>query len=214
MRTALILIVLALIVFAARIFQNRRNGARLFERLNPVIEVLDADDDGVLSASEIAGAPAALRTLDRNRDGRLTEDELLPSAGRSGRKEPNVDELLNMLMSFDRNGDGKLSRDEVPERMQGLFARGDADHDGILTARESKALAEMSAASAARADFWPNGFMRDDPVVSALDADRDGVISVAEIANASAALKSLDRNGDGKLSLDEMRPAGMGSRRD
>jgi hypothetical protein len=32
-----------------------------------------------------------------------------------------------------------------------------------------------------------------------LDANHDGVIDADEIANASAALKTLDKNGDGKL---------------
>ena len=40
----------------------------------------------------------------------------------------------------------------------------------------------------------------------ALDANHDGVIDANEIANASAALKTLDKNGDGKLTPDELRP--------
>jgi len=38
----------------------------------------------------------------------------------------------------------------------------------------------------------------------ALDADKDGVISAAALTNAATSLKSLDRNGDGKLSRDEL----------
>lgn len=40
-------------------------------------------------------------------------------------------------------------------------------------------------------------------IVAALDANHDGVIDANEIANAPAALKSLDKNGDGKLTPDE-----------
>jgi EF hand len=40
-------------------------------------------------------------------------------------------------------------------------------------------------------------------IIGALDANHDGVIDSNEIANASAALKSLDKNGDGKLTPDE-----------
>jgi|SRR5882724_2784653 len=44
------------------------------------------------------------------------------------------------------------------------------------------------------------------PLMEALDANHDGVIDATEIANASAALKTLDKNGDGKLTQDELRP--------
>jgi hypothetical protein len=44
------------------------------------------------------------------------------------------------------------------------------------------------------------------PLMEALDANHDGVIDAAEIANASAALKALDKNGDGKLTQEELRP--------
>jgi hypothetical protein len=51
------------------------------------------------------------------------------------------------------------------------------------------------------------------PVLAALDANKDGVIDANEIANASAALKALDKNGDGQLTHDEImppRPEGAG----
>ena len=44
------------------------------------------------------------------------------------------------------------------------------------------------------------------PVLAALDADKDGVISRSEINNAAAALRKLDKNGDGELDAEEMRP--------
>ncbi len=44
------------------------------------------------------------------------------------------------------------------------------------------------------------------PIVMALDANHDGVIDADEIANASAALKSLDKNGAGKLTANEYLP--------
>jgi len=44
------------------------------------------------------------------------------------------------------------------------------------------------------------------PLFEALDANHDGIIDANEIANAPAALKKLDKNGDGKLTPDELRP--------
>ena len=44
-------------------------------------------------------------------------------------------------------------------------------------------------------------------VVATLDANHDGIIDAGEIANASQALKSLDKNADGRLSPEELRRA-------
>lgn len=47
------------------------------------------------------------------------------------------------------------------------------------------------------------------PLQMALDTDRDGTISAAEIKNSAKALKALDRDNDGALSREELRPPGM-----
>ena len=44
------------------------------------------------------------------------------------------------------------------------------------------------------------------PVMAVLDANGDGVLDEKEIANASAALKKLDKNQDGKIDREELRP--------
>ena len=63
---------------------------------NPVIAALDANHDGEIDASEINNAPAALRKLDKNGDGKLTRDELRPAnrngngSGGGGQKKKNA----------------------------------------------------------------------------------------------------------------------------
>jgi Ca2+-binding EF-hand superfamily protein len=49
------------------------------------------------------------------------------------------------------------------------------------------------------------------PLMRALDTDGNGELSVSEIENASKSIVKLDKNGDGKVSADEMKPdmAGM-----
>ena len=42
------------------------------------------------------------------------------------------------------------------------------------------------------------------PVTALLDTDKDGVLSAAEIDNAPKALRSLDRDGDGKITRREI----------
>src|SRR4051812_34516249 len=45
-------------------------------------------------------------------------------------------------------------------------------------------------------------------IVAALDENKDGVIDANELANATALLTKLDKNGDGKLTPDEFMGAG------
>jgi hypothetical protein len=44
------------------------------------------------------------------------------------------------------------------------------------------------------------------PLVGALDLNHDGTIDEHEIKDASKSLLKLDKNNDGKLTLDELRP--------
>ncbi len=61
---------------------------------NPLMHIFDTNHDGVISADEIANAPAALKALDKNGDGQLTADELRPPRGPKGDKgkKPNGDQ--------------------------------------------------------------------------------------------------------------------------
>jgi hypothetical protein len=43
-------------------------------------------------------------------------------------------------------------------------------------------------------------------LMQALDVNHDGVIDAEEISNAPAELRTLDKNGDGQLTPDELRP--------
>ena len=53
----------------------------------------------------------------------------------------------------------------------------------------------------------PGGMRRPmSPLMMALDADQDGNLSAKEIQQAAASLKKADRNGDGKIEGEEMRP--------
>ena len=176
----------------------------------PLLAALDTDHDGVISAAEIAGAPAVLHSLDRNEDGKLEAEE----CAEGGEHGPSSSDMVKALMAFDKNGDGKLERSEMPERMQGLFDRGDINKDGVLTVQEIRKLAQAEQASRpkeqegdpATRQRMEKVIMRVVPVLAALDTDHNGEISEAEMQNAPAALKTLDKNGDGKLTDAEVTP--------
>jgi len=124
-----------------------REIASIYFKLIRVLGVLDADQDLVISRWEIVAAPAALRRLDMDHDGKLSPEECGFSLG------------------------------AYAERLDPQFVR------------------------RARVEF-----MRANPVLVALDADGDGEISEAEISKSPAALRKLDRNGDGNLTPDEVIP--------
>lgn len=52
----------------------------------------------------------------------------------------------------------------------------------------------------------PQGMFGMIPIQAALDTDKDGKISATEIEKATASLRKLDRNKDGALTEDELRP--------
>jgi hypothetical protein len=49
--------------------------------------------------------------------------------------------------------------------------------------------------------------MRRIPLMAALDTNSDGTIDATEIEQSSKSLKTLDKNSDGKLTPEELRPA-------
>jgi Ca2+-binding EF-hand superfamily protein len=214
------LLFLVLAAAASAFGQPPGDGPRGGMRGDPVFLALDLDGDGSISAAELAKAAPALRKLDKNSDGKLTEDELRPTfAGGPGRGGAQPPDMVATMLSFDKNGDGKLEKSELPERMQNMFARADADQDGFITKDELQKLAANQRAPGSdpvnREGALPGrgGMARVNPIVSALDTDADGTISAAEIDNAPASLKKLDKDGDGAISREEARPNFPGMRR-
>jgi hypothetical protein len=80
----------------------------------------------------------------------LTERPLASVAG-PGRSPADV---IERLASFDGDLDRRISRDELPERMQGLVARGDRNADGALDVDEIRALLNAAPAPT-RLSFRP-----------------------------------------------------------
>ena len=117
----------------------------------PLIAVFDADHDRELSTDEIQDAAKVLEKFDRNRDGKITPEELRMPPPPDGKREPK---------------NPPPGKPPVP------------------------------------------------PLIAALDVDHDGTISAPEMADAPESLKTLDKNGDGELSPEELRPHGPPPRAD
>jgi Ca2+-binding EF-hand superfamily protein len=98
--------------------------------MDPILNAIDSDHDGILSAEEIAAAPVSLKSLDKDGDGELSSAELRP------RQMTPLDRTRHMLDEWDTNKDGKIAKAEAPDRMQQQFESIDANHDGFLTEDE------------------------------------------------------------------------------
>jgi hypothetical protein len=115
--------------------------------------------------------------------------------------EPPVFPYFNrmlVLRALDANHDNVISAAEIANAASALRTL-DSNRDGKLSAEECGYLFE-------KRDFRL-AFMRFHPVLAALDADHNGEISSSEIEGAAAALRTLDKNGDGRLTEDELLPA-------
>lgn len=202
MRSKFLLLLPSVLLSSSSIAQGPEGGPPP----RPVVLAIDTNRDGRFSIEELAAASVGLISLDADHDGQLTSLEYLPN--QTDPKSNKPDEMLNRLMVLDRNGDGVLTKDEVPERMQGMFSRIDTNHDDKLTQDEIKASASNLKGPNGRAQRSGEA-TRMDPVLNALDTDHDGVISSKELASAPTSLKALDKDGNGEISADEIRPRQM-----
>ena len=168
-----------------------------------VLETLDLDHDGALSAAEVAQAPQNLLLLDRDHDGILVANELM---ARPADQAQGDQQLAQKLMAFDKQGKGYLTEADLPERMKAIFARNDANHDGKLTLEELTAAGARQAGPAGGGNARGNSleFFKRDPILATLDLNHDGELSASEIAAAAASLQLLDLDHDGTLTAREI----------
>ncbi len=99
--------------------------------------------------------------------------------------EAEIANASQSLLGLDRNGDGRLTPEELRPTSSGTDASGGQN------------------ASSQNGSQGPPPRM---PAMEALDTNRDHIFDEAEIANASQSLLGLDRNGDGRLTPQELRP--------
>src|SRR6185503_8337494 len=105
----------------------------------------------------------------------------------------------SLLAALDSDRNGSLSASEVAAAPVVLTAL-DLNEDGMISPDEQQA--NQVGGRLARNRRGATSFN----LVFTLDANHDGDIQLLEIANAVSSLKRLDRNGDGELTPDELRP--------
>ena len=161
-----------------------------------------------------------------NEDGTLSGKTLFVAVGGDGMtlgREGNVYLAENGIRVFNPAG-REVATIDVPHEPTNVCFGGKDGHTLFITARIAvyslRPNLTALAADTARASAQPPDEQNNErplgasqgpgrsrnPLIQALDADGDGVISSVEMENAAAALWRLDKNGDGRVSREELRP--------
>ncbi|MET0654778.1 MAG: hypothetical protein ABWX88_08715 [Pseudoxanthomonas sp.] len=100
---------------------------------------MDADGDGVVSASEhAAGAKAKFAKMDANADGSVTAAEMDAAHAAAGKaKKEGELSSAEKIKAVDTDGDGKLSAEEHSAGSRAMFEKMDTDKNGSLSQAES-----------------------------------------------------------------------------
>jgi Ca2+-binding EF-hand superfamily protein len=168
----------------------------------------DKDGDGRLAPGEwpISRLPHA--QADRNGDGFVDAEELQavvsapppepPAAPGEAQGPARVREMASGMMErLDRDKDGRLSGDEIPAESRIDIAKADRNGDGGVD------LFELTLAIGERGG-GPGERLRQ------MDANKDGVIELAEWQGRPEIFKRLDADGDGRITAEEAKKGGPG----
>ena len=122
-----------------------RNGAPDMMQLLPVLVALDADRNKEISADEITNSPNAIGKLDKNQDGKLTEDEVSPQIGGpgapGGQNRPPQERPGGMMRfmpihaTLDADRNNEIDDAEIKDSAAAL-RKLDRNNDGKLTSDE------------------------------------------------------------------------------
>ena len=187
---------------------------------NPIVEALDTDGNHELSSAEIQNASRNLAALDTNGDGVVSRDDMGPPGGGRGQggpqgrggqsrpQRPQADgtddsekvskSFMKRLMKYDKDKSGTIEKDELPDRMQNVMTRADANGDDVLDKSE---LETMSAGKSKKSKSQNAGREKGGPRQHGGGPGQGGGPDPSHMVDHAM---EFDTDGDGKLSRTEL----------
>jgi Ca2+-binding EF-hand superfamily protein len=177
-------------------------GPRMGESL---LKLLDTNTDSSVSSEEFAHIETVFDTLDQDKSGSLSMDELNrffpainqrnsgqqnPQGGQQGGGNPQRFQGPPPFADLDKNKDGKLARNEMPEMMAQGFERFDENKDGFVDETEWKKFTQRPRLGDTLAKF--------------MDTNADAQVSRAEFAQIKVLFAHLDKDKNSALATDEL----------
>lgn len=175
-------------------------------------KALDKDQDKLIGRVEYDGSgDRAFVHLDRNKDGRITNDDAEPGAKQTPRRRsiigmPTSHNLAGMLEIHDDDGDDVLTREQYDAHRTKVFAATDTNKDGKLDHDEY--VSEFNARLGQQIDDRRQAQLKQGRVrFKAIDSNEDGEISRDEyFAMSSRMYDRADTNKDGVITQDDPPP--------
>src|SRR5262245_5248356 len=152
-----------------------------------------------LSLSLVLMLPAAALAADDPKKDTLDRERLLKATPEE------------FIKAFDKNNEGKLVADELPPMIARAFEKADRNGDGKLDAKEVEEMLNVLRERFGNANppaAKPDLDKAVTGILERFDVNKDGKISKGEAKGPLAAnFARIDRNGDGYLDKEELKPA-------